>query len=268
MIKGINNRPYYDMTPFLDMETFDSLENEIHEGFASARDFAKEGTWMKPGFDINDMSYPMHWKPIYKAMEEFMALPDDSPVKIKGLEYYKDFKNYKQRNLFTRYLKMAMNAYDPYIYYFLWEEGSWDDRTAPRKLTEEAAHFPNVVKWVEQTITDGIFEHIGRVIFFVCKADGISWEHRDLSGEHGTQGNYSPHRNEFIHIRPNLERPFYLWDPENKHKHYLNARAAWWNDQDWHGGEKINRQSFGLRIDGKFTTEFRKKLGIDNLDSY
>jgi len=160
-----------------------------------------------------------------------------------------------------------MGAYDPYTYYFLWEEGSWDDRTAPRKLTEEAKYFPNVVKWVEQTITNGIFEHIGRVIFFVCDADGISWEHRDLSGEQGPKG-YSPHRNEFIHIRPNLERPFYLWDPETKNKHYINCRAAWWNDQDWHGGDRIMRQSYGLRIDGKFTEEFRKKLGIDNLENY
>ena len=267
MIKGINNTPYFDMSKYLDMETFDRLQQEIHEGFADAREFAKEGTWMKPGFDTNDMSYAMHWKPIYKAIDEFLALPSDDPIKIKGLEYYNDFKNYKQRNKFTRYLKMAMGAYDPYIYYFLWEEGSWDNRTTPRKLTEEAAYFPNVVKWVEKTITNGIFEHIGRVIFFVCDADGISWEHRDLSDEQGTQG-YSPHRNEFIHIRPNLERPFYLWDPENKNKHYVNARAAWWNDQDWHGGEKVRRQSYGLRIDGKFTEEFRKILGIDNLDSY
>jgi hypothetical protein len=27
-------------------------------------------------------------------------------------------------------------------------------------------------------------------------------------------------------------------------------------------------QSYGLRVDGKFTEEFRKKLGVDHLDSY
>ena len=270
MIKGINNVPYFDMSSYLDMETFNKLQHEIHEGFADAREFAKEGTWMTPGFDIADMSYIMHWKPIYKAIGEFLALPDDDPIKLKGLEYYKDFKNYKQRNIFTRYLKIAMGAYDPYQYYFLWEEGSWDDRTGPRKLTEEAAYFPNVVKWVEQTITDGIFENIGRVIFFVCDADGISFEHRDLDAGDGIKklSEYTPHRNEFIHIRPNLERPFYLWDPESRNKHDINSQAAWWNDQDWHGGDRIMKQSYALRIDGKFTEEFRKKIGIDNLESY
>jgi len=48
MIKGINNQPYIDMTPFLDMNTFDQLQPEIFRGFADAREFAKEGTWMKP----------------------------------------------------------------------------------------------------------------------------------------------------------------------------------------------------------------------------
>jgi len=266
MIKGINNQKYFNMEPYLDMEAFEQLQPEIIRGFAEAREFAKEGTWMKPGFSFNDMSYRLHWKPIYQAMEEFMELPKDDPIYRGGIDLFKDFKNYKQRNKFTRYLKMAMGAYDPYIYYFLWEEGSWDDRTAPRKLTEEAEYFPNVVKWVE-LLQGTVFEHIGRVIFFHCEADGIPFEHRDLDAKNGIDV-VQPHRNEFIHIRPNTKKAFYLWDPESKDKTYLNCRAAWWNDVDWHGGEKIMEQSYSLRIDGKFTEEFRKTLGIDHLESY
>ena len=41
-----------------------------------------------------------------------------------------------------------------------------------------------------------------------------------------------------------------------------------WNDQDWHGGESSLEQEYGLRIDCKFTPEFRKQIGIDHLDSY
>lgn len=268
MIKGINNIPYYSIDQYLDMATFDEMQPEILKGFAEARMYAKEGTWMAPGFTFEEMSYRPNWKPIYQAMEEFMALPDTDPVKIAGLELMpKDFKNLQERNVFTRYIKMAMGAYDPYIYYYLWEEGSWDDRTAPRKLTPEALYFPNVVNWVEQTIKDGIFENIGRVIFFHCEADGIPFEHRDLDAKNGVNI-VKPHRNEFIHIRPNTKKAMYLWDPETKDKTYLNTRAAWWNDVDWHGGERIMEQSYSLRIDGKFTEEFRKKLGIDHLDTY
>lgn len=265
-IKGINGAPYLDMEPYLDMNKFNQLQPEIIKGFAEAREFAKEGTWMKPGFTFDDMSYKLSWKPIYQSMDEFMALPKDDPIYQGGIDLYKDFNNYKQRNKFTRYLKMAMGAYDPYIYYFLWEEGSWDDRTAPRKLTEEAAYFPNVVNWVEQ-LQGTVFEHIGRVIFFHCEADGIPFEHRDLDAKNGIDV-VKPHRNEFIHIRPNTKKAFYIWDPKTKNKIYLNTRAAWWNDVDWHGGERIMEQSYSLRIDGKFTEEFRKLLKIDNLEAY
>lgn len=270
MIKGVNNQTYFNLEKYIDMNKFQQLQPEILRGFAEAREFAKEGTWMKPGFTLEKMSYKVNWKPIYEAMDEFMALPDSDPIKQAGLELYKDFKNYKARNKFTRFLKMSMGAYDPYIYYFLWEEGSWDDRTAPRKLTEEAAYFPETVKWVESMITDGIFEHIGRVIFFHCEADGVPFEHRDLGAQNGVwdENQYSPHRNEFIHIRPNTKKAFYIWDPDAKNKVYINSRAAWWNDQDWHGGEKIMEQSYSLRIDGKFTEEFRKKLGIDHIEHY
>ena len=129
MIKGINGQPYLDMEQHVDMETFEQLQPEIMRGFAEARWFAKEGTWMKPGFEFKDMSYTLNWKPIYAAMEEFQALSDDDPIKVEGMKIWPtDFKDYKQRNVITRYLKMAMEAYDPYIYYFLHEEGDWDAR--------------------------------------------------------------------------------------------------------------------------------------------
>jgi hypothetical protein len=267
MISGINNNIYFNMEPYIDMEAFDKMQPEIYRGFAEAREFAKEGTWMAPGYSLDNMSYQLHWKPIYKAMEEYSKLPEDHPIVVAGKPLFPtDFKNFKQRNLFTRYLKIAMGAYDPYIYYYLWEEGSWDDRTAPRKLTDEAKYFPNVVKWVE-SMTGPIFEDIGRVIFFHCEADGIPFEHRDLDAKNGIDV-VKPHRNEFIHIRPDTRNQFYLWDPEKKMKYGINCRAAWWNDVDWHGGNRVMAPTYSLRIDGKFTNEFRKKLGIDHLDFY
>jgi len=264
---GINGNHYFDLESYLDMKEFDRLQPEIYLGFSQAREFAKEGTWMTPGFTFDNMSYKVNWKPIYRALEDFMKLSEDDPIKQAGLPLYNDIKNYQSRNKFTRFLKIALGAYDPYTYYFLWEEGSWNDRTAPRKLTEEAKYFPNVVRWVENLIVEQIFSHIGRVIFFHCEADGIPFEHRDLDAKNGIDV-VKPHRNEFIHVRPNTKKAFYIWDPLTQNKTYINTRAAWWNDQDWHGGEKIIEQSYSLRIDGRFTEEFRKKLKIDHLEFY
>ena len=50
MIKGINSKPYYDLSQYLDMDEIDLMQPEILIGFAESREFAKEGTWMAPGF--------------------------------------------------------------------------------------------------------------------------------------------------------------------------------------------------------------------------
>jgi len=270
MIKGIGGIPYINMEEHLDMASFDKLQPEIYRGFADAREYAKEGTWMKPGFSFDKASYKINWKPIYKAIEEFLALPDDDPIKLGGIDLYRDFNDFRVRNRFTRYVKMAMGAYDPYIYYFLSDQGNWNDRTSIRPPTAEAAFFPGLVQWVEDLKTSGVFEYIGRVILFHVESDGVPFEHRDLDAKNGVFDNdlYSPHRNEFIHLRPNTKKSFYLWDPDTQNKIHLNTKAAWWNDQDWHGGDAIKEQSYSLRIDGKFTEEFRKKLGISHLENY
>lgn len=272
MIRGIDNKPYIDLDQHLDIKSFIKLHPEICRGFATARQYAKEGTWMKPGFDFADMSYTVNWKPIYQAFEEFQQLPDDDPIKIEGMKIFpNDFKDFNQRNVFVRYLKSTMGAHDPYIYYFLWEDTTnMSDRGETQRLpTPEQHHFPGVVKWVESLKEQNIIEHIGRVIFFVSESSSKPFEHRDI--DHSVQGDncgYSNHNVEFIHIRPLIKRGFYIWDPDQKKKVYVNSHASFFNDQDWHGGEFSMEQEYGLRIDCKFTNDFKKKLGIDNLEYY
>lgn len=272
MIRGIGNKPYIDLDAHLDIAGFKRLHPEICRGFATARQYAKEGTWMTPNFDFNDMSYTLNWKPIYKAFEEFQQLPESDPIKIEGMKIFpNDFKDFGQRNIFIRYLKSAMGAHDPYIYYFLWEDATnMSDRgVIERPPTAEQQHFPGVVKWVTKLKTQNIIEHIGRVIFFVSESSSKPFEHRDI--DHSIQGDengYSNHSVEFIHIRPLIKRGFYIWDPRQQKKVYVNSHASFFNDQDWHGGEFSMEQEYGLRIDCKFTESFKKKLGIDHLGYY
>lgn len=271
MIRGIGGQPYINLDPYLDIEGFRKLHPEICRGFAEARDYAKEGTWMSPGFEWKDCSYIIDWKYIYQAYAEYQALEDDDPIKIEGQKIFpKDFKDYKQRNIFTRYLKSTMGANDPYLYYFLWNEGDWNERNAIREPTPEQKYFPGVVKWVEKLVDDNIISQIGRVIFFHMDHNGRAFEHRDLDAKNGVLNDhqYTNHKNEFIHIRYRTKRGFYIWDPEEQNKYYINCHAAMWNDEDWHGGETSKEVEYGLRIDCVFTDEFRKKIGIDGLEHF
>ena len=183
MIRGFEQKPYIDLDPFLDIDGFKSLHAEICRGMALARDYAKEGTWMEPGFNFDDMSYIANWKPVYKAFQEFQQLEEDDPLKIAGLDIYpQDFTDYKQRNTFVRYLKSALGAHDPYIYYVLQEEGTnmKDRGSTARKPTTESEYFPGVMKWVNMLKSNKIVEHTGRVIFFVSEPSTKPFEHRDL----------------------------------------------------------------------------------------
>jgi hypothetical protein len=271
MIKGIGDKPYLDLDPYLNIPGFIDLNPEICKGLALAREYAKEGTWMTPGFDQSSGSYMWNWKPIFTAFKEYEALPEDHPIKLVGKDIFpSNFKDYKQRNIFTRYLKAAMGANDPYIYYFLWEEGEWDFRNAEKKPTEIQKYFPGLTKWVYDLVDQNIINKIGRVIIFLCDHDGIAFEHRDLDAKNGIfdKNTFSPHKNEFIHIRPRTRRGFYVWDPDSERKYYMNSHASFWNDQDWHGGERSNQQEYGVRIDCVFTDEFRQKLNIQHIESY
>jgi hypothetical protein len=90
--------------------------------------------------------------------------------------------------------------------------------------------------------------------------------HRDLILPNETE--YFPHRHEFIHVRPNMDKPFYVWNSETDEKILTESRAIWFNDQDWHAGGRTHKQSYSLRIDGPFSDEFRERIGIAHLDSY
>jgi hypothetical protein len=103
-------------------------------------------------------------------------------------------------------------------------------------------------------------------------ANGIPWEHRDP--EDPVTGIFDPDNqnpsgqiSEFIHIKTDCDRPFYVIHPNTKEKVFINARSAWWDERDWHGGYPIQRPSFTVRVNGRFSDEFREKLNIVGYDS-
>jgi hypothetical protein len=89
------------------------------------------------------------------------------------------------------------------------------------------------------------------------EAGGIPWEHCDPESTADEGEDFIP---EFIHIKTDLDRPFYMIDQVAKERKYINTRVAWWNERDWHGGEPINRPTYTLRINGRFSDDFKQKI--------
>jgi hypothetical protein len=161
---------------------------------------------------------------------------------------------------------MALGAYDPYQFIFLkTEEGGWESRFDEKAWTHDAKYFPEFKEWIEKLQGD-VFEHIGRIIIFKAEHDGRTALHRDLI--YPDENDFFNHRHEFIHLRTRLDRDFYIWDQQADIKITATSHATFFNDQDWHNGGTCPRQTFSIRIDGKFSELFRKKIGIDNLEYY
>ena len=260
MIKGINNLPYINLEPHIDIEGFSKLHYKICRGLVQSK-YKKEGNMVKPGGC--EGAYELTFKPLYQALEEYHALPEDHEIRQEG----RAVGEYKNRDQFMLFLKLALGAYDPYQFVFLkTEAGGWESRFDEKTWTPDAELFPELKLWLENLVTEGVFKHLGRIIFFKSEHDCLMPLHRDLilPDEH----DYFPHRHEFIHVRPNLDKPFYIWDSETDEKILTDKQAIWFNDQDWHAGGRVNKQSYSLRIDGPFTEEFRAKIGVDHLDNY
>lgn len=264
MIKGINGVPYFNLDTYLDVNGFSDLHAEISKGLVLSK-HKKEGNIIKHTGAFETGSWKVPFKPSCVALEEYYRLDENDPIRVAGRE----LGEMNNRDQFIQYLKLALGGYDAYQFVFLkTEEGGWDSRFDEKDWTSDAIYFPNLKLWLENLIKEKIFTHLGRILFFKQEHDCLPVVHRDAYETDLGIDRYIPHRNEFIHITPSDQKKMFLWDPETDEKTYIRSRACWFNDLDWHGAEKSISQCYGLRIDGKFTEEFRKKLGIGHLNYY
>ena len=66
---------------------------------------------------------------------------------------------------------------------------------------------------------------------------------------------------EFIWFRTNLKKPFYVLNHKTNEKLYVESHSAWFDSvNQYHGGDAAEGLSFSIRVDGKFTDEFRAKI--------
>ncbi len=236
----IGDRLFINLESHIDLTKFDSLHSEICKGIATAKHLAFDGLHtINPG-SLN----PNNVSPVYEKYSIWKNLPDTDPLKIAG--------NNLTYNQLTTYLKFAFGGYDLYSYYKILDVDFQENG-----LGEIEYHFPNLINWILGFKNNGIFSSLHSATLMTLEAGGIPWEHNDPEtvNEEGLIA-------EFIHFKTDLDRPFYMIDPSTKEKVYINTRVAWWDENDWHGGEPINRPTYTLRINGRFSDEFRRKIII------
>ncbi|HKE55368.1 MAG TPA: hypothetical protein VKB46_01660 [Pyrinomonadaceae bacterium] len=75
-----------------------------------------------------------------------------------------------------------------------------------------------------------------------------------------------PYKNtchEFIWFRSNKNKPFYVLNPVNNEKRYVDSYSAWFDTcNQFHGADLHGGLAFSIRVDGTFTDEFHKIIPV------
>ncbi|HEX8579326.1 MAG TPA: hypothetical protein VF655_07000 [Allosphingosinicella sp.] len=123
------------------------------------------------------------------------------------------------------------------------------DRTDLWRLTEDAELFAELMGFID-TLP---FEAKGRMIIMYDDSGRPVSAHRDHD---------SPDLcHEFIWFRTNLNKPFYMLDPETGEKLYVRSHAAWFDTvNQYHGADSADGLSFSIRVDGRFSADFRQLI--------
>jgi hypothetical protein len=118
-------------------------------------------------------------------------------------------------------------------------------------------NFPYLRQWIARL---PCFREVGRIILFLDQPEQSCRIHRDNEGQ--------AHRMEFLWARLALDKRFFVFDEERGHRHYVKGLTGWFNAADWHGAEPSVKGTYSLRIDGWFTEEFRRHLGVAGVLEY
>jgi hypothetical protein len=69
---------------------------------------------------------------------------------------------------------------------------------------------------------------------------------------------------EFIWMRTNKRKPFYVLNQFTGEKKYIEGYTAWFDTvNQFHGSDAGDGLTFSIRVDGRFTNEFRNQIPFD-----
>jgi hypothetical protein len=244
-MQGIRGQPYLSLDSFIDMDHFTSLEFDIMKGIALSKRYL--ATY---GPSVDDPDVNLELTQVETLFNQSQLSPE---IQFKAQE----INDINSRRFF---LKLATGCFAPASTVHLRRHVGPHSERGLRRASEEdenTRHFPSLMNFIN-TLP---FEEFGRILFFVH-------EHRCPIPIHRDGTCYKPHNHEFIYLRTNFNSKFFIFDKENKKRHYVDKKAIFFNERDFHGGDPSPRMTFSLRIDGRFNLALRKQLEIDHLDYY
>ncbi|HEY0011724.1 MAG TPA: hypothetical protein VGB79_02605 [Allosphingosinicella sp.] len=125
------------------------------------------------------------------------------------------------------------------------------DRPEQWRPTAEAEEFAPLMDFLA-TLP---FEATGRAIVM------YDWGGRAVPAHRDHESNELCH--EFVWLRTNFAKPFYMLNPDTGEKLYVASHSAWFDTvNQYHGADAAGGLSFSIRVDGRFTDEFRRQIPV------
>lgn len=260
-LAGILGHAYLDLEPWVDVAAFPAVHEEICWALAELPGSYTGGAHrsmgiMPPGHEHEALG---DYGETLRAMtrEErlaFARLADDwgefDPETYEPGEEGTHQLSRRQLAL----LKVRYGVYFPWqVFHELIPNRYWDEKSrgAGKDFTREArAFFPKTIALVRSLP----FVEIGR-----CNVMGLDPLHHGTLHRDGDP-RAKPEPDHFVTLCPGANKRLFVLDAATDRRVVVTARAAWFNDSDWHGVEAAPHFRYSVRVDGVFRPEFVAEL--------
>ena len=142
----------------------------------------------------------------------------------KNAEY--DLSNVKNPQLFEQ------------LYFEIYNVGHYKYLKKEHSYTGAFWHFSFMQDYFESLP----FKNIREILLMVLPAGNETLVHRDPAHLNNDR---------FIYLRPNLNKPFFVYDKEHDKKHYVDSLAAEWSWHDWHGADAQPHATYAFKVKGE-----------------
>jgi hypothetical protein len=195
--------------------------------------------------------------PSYKSLDDFVDVD-----RLRALDGYVK-QRIRRRLQFERDLKFYTGPYTLggssserpgskmiYLSYSERPDDYFDlDKTELWHPTENANEFALLMEFI-RTLP---FRATGRMLIMYDTAPRAITPHRDHIETEVCH--------EFIWFRTNLDKPFFMLNHKTNEKKYVNTYTAWFDSvNQYHGSDGFDGLCFSVRVDGRFTDEFRSRI--------
>ena len=254
-VKGVgkNRLPIVPMDQYIDHSKDQELHIECCKGLALAEDIKMGMVYgALPPEEVARFGGHNCWSEMIRDLERY----DPSGIHSQAIKELIAESPGKEMQTIYKYAYFAMGAVIPWFFALNLKKNTFTNKTEDiGEWTDSAKYFPNVIKYLD-TLP---FKTIGRVLFFttypnagvVIHRDSVVAEHSDHNINLFFDGGW---------------RPSFIWDEVNKEKIYLpkGAKSYFFNNRDFHGVDPEPVFRYTLRVDGTFTDELCKELGLED----